>query len=159
MKKRIIHWLTFFAFLTGCNKAHSQVNTTLAAGWDSHGRAIAFWSVGYQKSIFNLNGEIRPSLSRSSFAHNYIGGRFSINLIDPDAQEMTGLSIMPGVGYFYDLKSSDKTNLNKYYWAACLRTHIKVTDDGALTFDAIYLNKSMQLSIGMTVLFHNRDHL
>lgn len=157
--KKLKRLLFLLAFLTGCTKAHSQVNTTMALGYDTHGRAIAFWSVGYQKSIFNLNGEIRPSLSRSSFAHNYIGGRFSINLIDPDAQEMTGLSIMPGVGYFYDLKSSDKTNLNKYYWGPCLRTHIKVTDEGALTFDAIYLNKSMQLSIGMTILFKYRDHL
>jgi hypothetical protein len=157
--KKLKQLIYLLAFLTVCSKAHSQVNSTMAVGWDSNGRAIAFWSVGYQKSVFNLNGEIRPSLSRSSFSHNYIGFRAAINLIYPDAQEMTGLSILPGVGYFFDMKSQDKTNLNHYYWAYCLRTHIKVTDDGALTFDGIYLNKSLQLSIGMTVLFHNRDHL
>lgn len=157
--KKLKHLFYLFIFLCSCNNSKSQINSGLFLGYDTHGRMISTWSIGYEKSIFNFQGEIRPSLSRNVAAHNYIGFRFSLNLENPDGEEMTGLSVLPGIFYGYDLKSQDKVYLNKWFFAPTLKTIIMITDNGGLSFDGMYINKSVQISMGIHLRFTNRDHL
>lgn len=128
----------------------AQLNTGIAAGYDTHGRAIANWYVGATISkIIEVTGEIRPSLTRSVFAHNYIGSKIGLNLTSPDH---AGLRIIPAIGYYYDLKSQDKTNLNKYYWAASLKTVMQINDSGnGLFLEGLYIGKSAQITVGINV--------
>lgn len=150
MKKLFILLIAFIPIIS-----FSQVNTGMALGYDTHGRAVAALSVGATiGKILEIQGEVRPSLSRSAFAHNYIGGRIGLNLINSD---LDGLSIIPGAGYFYDLKSQDKPDLNKYYWGAFLKSIIMVTENGGLFVDAMYINKSVQASIGIHFKFTRQD--
>lgn len=141
--------LFFLLLLLPC-LSFAQLNAGIAAGYDTHGRAMA---TGYMGAtiwqIVEVTGEIRPSLTRSAFSHNYMGGKIGMHIINPDD---AGLSIIPAVGYYYDLKSQDKTNLNKYYWAASIKTVLQLTDGGNGAFlEGMYINKSAQFTIGINV--------
>lgn len=137
--------------------SEGQLNTGIGAGWDTHGRAVAVWSVGCSVAkLVEVQAEIRPSVSRSVFAHNYMGGRIGLNLINPDD---AGLSVIMGGGYFYDKKSSDKTSLNKYYWGTFVKSIIQVNErsNGCLFVEALYINNSAQFAVGIHYKFTKQE--
>lgn len=129
----------------------AQLNAGIAAGYDTHGHGIATGYIGATiGQIVEVTGEIRPSLTRSVFAHNYIGGKIGMHIVNPND---AGLSIIPAIGYYYDLKSQDKTSLNKYYWAPSLRTGMQMNDSGNGFFiEGMYIAKSAQFTIGINVV-------
>lgn len=131
----------------------SQLNTSAAIGYDTHGRPMAQWGFGIEAGQFNVSGQIRPSLTRSVFAHNYLGASIGFNIFNPGTAYLKALSIIPSVGYFYDLKSQDKTNLNKYYWSAGIKTIKMLKEEAGLFIETIYINHSVQASFGMHLIF------
>lgn len=153
--KNLRKWFYLILFLSiSCNRAKSQVFSGLAFGYDTKGSPIGNLSIGYNYEILNLQGEIRPSLTRKVEMNNLLGLRLSLNLINPDED---GLSILPGVGYYYNHESSDKRNLNKWQLGYSIKSSIVVTDDGSLFIEGFYSN-SFQITIGMQVTLHKKDH-
>lgn len=131
-----------------------QVHSGLALGYDTHNKLLGAWNIGYEKDIVVMDAEIRPNLTRNLPINNYCGFKLGLNLINPDED---GLSIIPGLGYYYDFRSMDKTKTNAYYFGYSLKSIIQVTNDGGLFIEGMYINKSAQITIGMNVKFENRD--
>lgn len=127
-----------------------QAFTSIGTGYDTKGAIIGTLALGYNKGLINAEAEIRPSLTRKVEVNNLLGFRLSANLINPDE---AGLSILPGIGYYRNLKSLDKTNLNKWQYAYTLKSSIEITETGALYIEGLYSEKEFQFSLGMTVNF------
>lgn len=152
MKKKIKLLISLLAFFS-CNSSKSQLNTAMGLGYDLNGRAIATLSIGATVAkIVEIQAEERPSLSRNSFAHNYIGGSLGLNMLNKD----DGLSIILGEGYYYDLKSQDKTSLNKYYFGTFVKSIIMINDNGGLFVQALYINSGAQFTAGIHYKFNKR---
>lgn len=129
----------------------SQVFSSLSAGYDTKGTSIGAWAIGYNKGLINLQGEIRPSLTRKVEMNNLLGFRLSFNVVNPEDE---GVSILPGVGYYYNHVSSDKRNLNKWQLGYTLKTGVDISEGGNSVFiEGMYIDKSVQISLGMQVNF------
>lgn len=143
-------WFYLLLFLSSCNYAKSQIFVAAGLGYDTKGTAISNLQMGYNRGLINAMAEIRPSLTRKVEMNNLLGFRLSLNLVNPDED---GLSISPGIGYYYNHKSSDKRTLNKWQYGYSLKSGIEITDTGELFFEGFYSDKSFQIEIGMQVNF------
>lgn len=121
----------------------------MALGYDTKGVPIGNWAVGVNSTLFNFQAEIRPSLTRKVDMNNLFGFRLSANLIDPS---VSGISILPGFGYYYNHRSSDKVILNKWQTGYSLKTMKDFTENGSAFIEGFY-SSSFQLTIGMQVNF------
>lgn len=129
----------------------SQIFSSLAAGYDTKGTPIGTLAFGYNKGLLNFQGEIRPSLTRKVEMNNLLGFRLSANLVNPDED---GLMILPGIGYYYNRKSSDKRNLNKWQYGYTLKAGTEISEGGNAVFiEGMYIDRSAQITIGMQVNF------
>lgn len=155
--KKLRHLLELLIFLTSyCiipNVCFSQLNTGLGYGYDTKGKAIATWSVGFEKRRLNVEGQIRPSLTRNVKTNNYIGGSVGYNLVAPSDAYLKAFSLIAYVGYFYDHVSSDKVILNKYFFSGALRAIKMINENGGLFLESFYINKSVQFSGGIHFKF------
>lgn len=133
----------------------AQIFTSIGTGYDTKGAVIGTWALGYNKGIGNFQAEIRPSLTRKVEMNNLLGFRLSVNLINPDE---AGLSILPGIGYYRNLHSMDKTDLNVWQYAYTLKSMIEVSENGNLYIEGLYTKKSFQFTAGIHFRFSNRDH-
>lgn len=151
--KKLRHLLELLIFLTSyCiipNVCFSQLNTGLGYGYDTHGRAIATWSVGYEKGRVNFQGEMRPTLSRKIEMNNLLGFRLSANLINPNG---SFISILPGIGYYYNFRSEDKVKINHWEYGYSLKSIFKVTENGNIFIEGFYAT-SLQLVAGILFKF------
>jgi len=147
----IVTWLIIL--LLGNIKCTAQLNTGLGIGYDTHGRAIASWSAGYEKGRFNVEGQIRPSLTRNVKTNNYIGGNIGLNLINAPDAYLKAFSLIAYAGYFYDRVSNDKLILNKYYFSGSLRAIKMINENGGIFAETMYINKSIQASFGIHFKF------
>lgn len=152
--KQLLFFILFtviMILLFGC-KSYGQIHSDMALGYDTHGRAIASLSVGVTASeILEIQGEIRPSLSRSSFSHNYAGFRGGLRLIN--LNEST-FYVSLGGGYFHDLKSNDHKELNKNYFGTYIKGVQMINDRGGVLLDLLYINNSLQVSTGIHYVFN-----
>lgn len=142
--KKLIILLLFIPLLS-----KSQIFTSIAAGYDTKGAPIGNWAIGYNKNLFNVQAEMRPSLTRKVEMNNLFGFRLSANLVNPDED---GLSILPGIGYYFNRKSNDHKQLNKWVYGYSLKTGLDITETGTAFIEGFYSN-SFQFTIGMQVNF------
>jgi hypothetical protein len=143
MKYIIILFLLF-------SKAEAQLNSGIGIGYDTRGNAIAQLSAGYEIGIVQFNAEIRPSLTRNSLAHNYIGGGLSFNLLN-HTQEIHYL--FAGAAYYYDDRSHDTKTLNSSHVGYSLKYVWMMNYQGAIYFQPMFINKSFQTTCGMILKF------
>lgn len=149
MKKLLLFTVLFFVLLSA-KRCYCQVNTGFGIGYDTHGRGITQLSLGYETRILHFNAEIRPSLSRSAFSHNYIGGTLSANLAAPNSE----FQLLPGIGYYYDDRSHDKIELNKWYTGYSLKiVELVGQQQNGICLQTLYINHSLQITARMVVRF------
>ena len=146
MKYIIILFSLFFT-----TKIQAQLQSGIGIVYDTRGNAIAQLSAGYEIGILQINAEIRPSLTRKSLAHNYIGGGLSFNLLAP-TQEIHYL--FAGAGYYYDDRSHDAKTLNSSHVGYSLRYVWMMNYQGAIYFQPMYINNSIQITAGMLLKFN-----
>lgn len=128
----------------------SQVNTELGIGYDTYGRAIANLNVGYSISVFEFQGEMRPSLSRSVYGNHYFGFSGGIRLLNAKDAD---ISVSIGGGYYYNLRSTDHKQLNGDFFGAYLKGIKMINDRGGVFFNTLYINSSAQFSGGIHYVF------
>lgn len=126
----------------------SQFHIGGGLGYDTHtAKPIANLNMGIEASIVVLDAEIRPSMSRNLPLHNYMGGKFGINIVHKE----DNISLIPAIGYYYDDMSSDNKTLNKSYIGYSLKSVYMITETGGVHLETLYINNSLQITIGMTV--------
>lgn len=151
-KKTIIMLMVLMPFIS-----MAQMTSSLGYGYDLNGRAMAKWSVGYTAfQIVELEGEIRPSISRNIFAHNYVGFRGGIHAVNPDE---SGLFLIIGAGYYYDMRSQDKKSWNKDYLGTFVKGGTMLNENGGLFLEGLFINNSAQFCLGIHYCFTNRERL
>ena len=62
------------------------------------------------------------------------------------------ISILPGIGYYYNMKSEDKVNINHWEYGYSLKSIFKVTQNGSIFIEGFYAN-SLQLVAGIHFKF------
>lgn len=141
-----------FIFFCSCKHAIGQVYSEMSAGYDTNGRLIGILSLGcIASNILEIQGEIRPSLTRSIYAHHYVGLSGGIRLLN---DEENTLHVSMGAGYFHDLVSNDHKELNKSYLGTYVKGVKMINDRGGVSIGVLYLNSSAQFTAGIHYIFN-----
>lgn len=123
-------------------KCSGQVTMGMGAGTDfRHGLAVL--NLGYEVSNIVIEGRLTPSLTRNVNANNFMGGS-----VGYDFGGLVG-----SAGYYYDLVSEDKRWLNKAYVGYSVKWYTLINDRSGLFINALYINKSAQLTAGIHYKF------
>lgn len=142
------------AYLTGCQPAIAQLNANFAAGADTHKHIVYNLGFGYDVGRLQFTGEIRPSFTRDADTHNYLGFKGGIGLFNQSDADILSKQLYAEVGYYYDKVNSEKIELNKWHYAAGIKYVTMITDQGGLTGELLYINKSVQGTIGLILKFN-----
>lgn len=129
----------------------SQVNTELGIGYDTYGRAMASLGFGYSISVFEFQGEMRPSLSRSVYGNHYFGFSGGIRLLNANDAD---ISVSMGAGYYYNLRSAEYKQLNGDFFGTYLKGVKMINDRGGVFISILYINNSAQFSGGIHYVFN-----
>ena len=155
MKKQLFVCLLCVVLLSLSKHCTAQPHFDMGAGYDlmSH-HTIANLAAGYTAGALMIEGQMRPSISRSVFASNYFGGRAGITFpMSTEVEGYYGATVTPCIGYYYNLRSSDDKSLNSSAPGYSIKYCVPVNENGGLYADAMYIEKRVQLSVGFHVEF------
>lgn len=143
MKKLLSLLITTIPFLL-----NAQIQMGIGAGINlKNTYPIVNTFIGYRTSIFSLDAEIRPAATRKANTNSLSGLKFGIDLLD---RELTNASLIASVGYFYNLRSYDKTKLNRYQFGYSLKGVWYLKYQNGL-FVEIFYSKEFQIGAGIHV--------
>lgn len=152
--KELIKLFITIAYLTGCQPSIAQVNANFAAGADTHKHIVYNLGFGYDVGRLQFTGEIRPSFTRDADTHNYLGFKGGIGLFNEADAYLLSKQLYAEVGYYRDHVSEDKTELNKWHYAAGIKGVKMITEQGGITGELLYINESVQANFGMILKFN-----
>ncbi|MBA2249225.1 MAG: hypothetical protein H0W12_03435 [Chitinophagaceae bacterium] len=155
--KNLLLLLLFIPFAT-----FAQVHIGTGAGYSTDDKALAKLNVGYQLSQVNVDAELR-----TTSGHNYYGAKIGFNIVSAAQEEISGFSIIPSVGYFYQkvniipspvpgkIVTKKSESSDQYNFAYSIKGMKQISNDGALFLEGMYINKIVQVTFGIQFRFGN----
>lgn len=132
-----------------------QFHIGIGLGYGTDNKAVAALNIGYEWTILVVDAQIRPTLSRDNLTtknfNNYIGGSLGINLINPDD---AGLSVIPSVGYYHNSQVNGLKGYNEDCFGYSLKSIIMFKEEVGLQFEGLYINKGVELLVGIAIKFY-----
>jgi len=133
------------------NSAKSQVYTDWSSGYDiTQHSGIGAMGFGFTQSRIDVDGGISFSFNRGVQSNNFMHMRIGYAFAD---------MIVPQIGYYYNLRSSDDKRLNYSSIGYSLKfvlpvmKYFKINGTGFFV-QSIYVNKQVQALAGLHAVFY-----
>jgi hypothetical protein len=155
MKNLLFVALLTFVTLSLSKGLQAQPHFDMGAGYDlMNHHTIGTIAAGYTVNQVMIEGQMKPSITRAAPSNNYFGGRVGITFpMNNEVEGNYGATITPCIGYYYNLRSGDDKSLNYSAPGYSIKYCVPINVNGGLYADAMYIEKSVQLSVGFHVEF------
>ena len=142
--------ILFLAFVS-----KSQVQMSLAAGYNFNKHPIYSLNAGYEKERITINGGFQRSLTRATSSTIIAGFEAGYNLLSAGDSYLLAQSIIVSGGIWHVSGNSDQKLIKASWLPSVSLRYIKMfTENGGLFGNAMYLKNNISLQAGMLIKFN-----